>query len=90
MNHSLTANIGHFGSIVTALFIYLFEGLMLSRWKVTNIRLLPLAELCIAGDQLVICGLYLALSISSAVVRNELVISVHRGALVLGRERSWQ
>jgi hypothetical protein len=35
--HSLTANIGHFGSTVTALFISFFDGRMFSRWIVTTI-----------------------------------------------------
>jgi hypothetical protein len=35
--HSLTAYIGQFGSIVTALFIYFFEGRMFSRCIVTKI-----------------------------------------------------
>jgi hypothetical protein len=35
--HGLTANIGQFGNIVTALLIYFFDGRMFSRWIVTNI-----------------------------------------------------
>jgi hypothetical protein len=34
--HSLTANMGQFGSIVTALFISFFDGQMFSLWIVTN------------------------------------------------------
>jgi hypothetical protein len=61
--HSLTANIGQFGNIVTALFIYLFEGRMFSLRMVTNLTSARETLHCRktripCGDQFVICGLY--------------------------------
>jgi hypothetical protein len=62
--HSLTANIGKFGSIVTtALLISFFEGRMFSRWIVTNSTSARgpvhcLKTLIPCGDQLVYCGQY--------------------------------
>jgi hypothetical protein len=63
VTHSLTANIGQFVSIVTALFVSFVEGRIFSRWIVTNINsargTLYYRETRIpCGDQLVICGQY--------------------------------
>jgi hypothetical protein len=60
--YSLTADIGQFGSIVTALFISFFEGRMFSRWIATNTTTARGALHCRktripCGYQLVICGL---------------------------------
>jgi hypothetical protein len=67
MIHSLTANIGQF---VTALFISFLEGRMFLLWIVTNITFARGTLHCRktripCGDQLVICGLYKPLSVST-------------------------
>jgi hypothetical protein len=80
--HSLTANIGQFGSIVTALFIYFFEGRIFSRWIVTNITsargTLDCRKTRIpCGDQPLFCGLYCSLHISFIPHSTVLLISEH-------------
>jgi hypothetical protein len=60
--HILTANVGRVGSIVTALFIYFFEGRMFSCWIVMDVTSTRGTFHCCkthipCGDQLMICGL---------------------------------
>jgi hypothetical protein len=78
--HSPIANIGQFGSIVTALFLSFFEGRLFSRWIVTNtisaretLRCRKTRVAC--GDQLVICGLYLNVVLSCPFLSSKCMFS---------------
>jgi hypothetical protein len=87
MIHSLTANIGQFGIIVTALFISFSDGQIFYRWIATNITFARGTLHCSkthipCGDQLVICGLYLLYSlIVEQLFENLLFVPIKLGRL---------